>query len=64
MTSITTIGGLLPLSLGGGRFWAPFGFAMIFGLAASTVLTLVIQPAAYITLERRRPGGEPMATAA
>lgn len=54
LTSITTIGGLLPLSIGGGEFWAPFGFAMIFGLAASTVLTLVVQPAAYLTLERRR----------
>jgi multidrug efflux pump subunit AcrB len=54
LTSVTTIGGLLPLSLSGGAFWAPFGFAMIFGLAASTVLTLVIQPAAYLTLERLR----------
>ena len=31
---------------------------------ASTVLTLVVQPAAYLTLERRRPGGERMAGAA
>jgi multidrug efflux pump subunit AcrB len=54
LTLITTIGGLLPLSIGGGAFWAPFGYAMIFGLAASSVLTLVIQPAAYLTLERRR----------
>jgi len=54
LTSVTTMGGLLPLSLSGGAFWAPFGFAMIFGLAGSTVLTLVIQPAAYLTLERRR----------
>ena len=54
LTSVTTVGGLLPLSLGGGEFWAPFGFSMIFGLAASTVLTLVVQPAAYLTLERRR----------
>lgn len=55
LTSVTTIGGLLPLSIGGGALWAPFGFAMIFGLAASTVLTLVVQPAAYLTLERLRP---------
>jgi multidrug efflux pump subunit AcrB len=54
LTSFTTMGGLLPLSLGGGAFWAPFGFAMIFGLGASTILTLVVQPAAYLTLERLR----------
>jgi multidrug efflux pump subunit AcrB len=54
LTSITTIGGLLPLAIGGGAFWAPFAYAMIFGLGASTVLTLVIQPAAYATLERLR----------
>ncbi len=61
MTSVTTIGGLLPLSLGGGAFWAPFGFAMIFGLAASTLVTLTVQPAAYLTLERllARAPGEP-----
>lgn len=54
LTSLTTIVGLLPLSLSGGAFWAPFGFVVIFGLAASTVLTLLVQPAAYLTLERRR----------
>jgi HAE1 family hydrophobic/amphiphilic exporter-1 len=53
MTSITTIVGLLPLSVRGGDFWGPFGFAMIFGLAASTLLTLLIQPAPYAMLERR-----------
>lgn len=54
LTSITTIAGLLPLSLAGGDFFGPFGFAMIGGLTASTVLTLAVQPAAYLTLERRR----------
>ena len=72
LTTVTTIGGLLPLSLTGGAFWAPFGFAMIFGLAASTLLTLLVQPAAYLTLARfqqRRgigtlPGEAPANTAA
>lgn len=54
LTSITTIGGLLPLAVGGGAFWAPFAWSMIFGLGASTVLTLVVQPAAYATLQRVR----------
>jgi len=57
MTSLTTMVGLLPLSLGGGDFWAPFGFAMIFGLAGSTLLTLGVQPAAYLALEGLGAGG-------
>lgn len=54
MTSVTTIVGLLPLSLGGGEFWAPFGFAVMFGLAGATVLTLVVQPATYVIAARIR----------
>ncbi len=64
LTSVTTIGGLLPLSLRGGTFWEPFGYAMIFGLAASTVLTLFVQPAAYLTLERVRARRPPRREAA
>ena len=52
--SATTIGGLLPLSLTGGSMWAPFGFAVIGGLVASTVITLGVQPTAYFALERWR----------
>ena len=54
MTSLTTIGGLLPLSIYGGATFGPFGFAMIFGLIGSTVLTLVVQPVAYMSLEAWR----------
>ena len=54
LTSLTTIGGLLPLSLAGGTLFAPFCWAMIFGLAGSSVLTLVVQPVAYMTLESSR----------
>jgi multidrug efflux pump subunit AcrB len=54
LTSLTTIGGLLPLSLAGGTLFAPFGWAMIFGLAGSSVLTLVVQPVAYMALESWR----------
>ncbi len=49
-TSATTIFGMIPLAVGGGAFWSPFASAMIFGLLASTVQTLVLQPAAYLTL--------------
>lgn len=45
-TSITTIGGILPLALEDPDY-AQMGFALIFGLVASTVLTLLIIPIIY-----------------
>ena len=47
LTTATTIGGLLPLTLGGGSAWAPMGWTIIGGLAVSTVLTLIIVPILY-----------------
>jgi len=49
LTSLTTIGGLLPLSLFGGALWAPMTNGMIFGLLFSTLLTLIIVPTLYVT---------------
>ena len=48
LTSVTTIGALLPLSLFGGPLWAPMTNAMIFGLIFSTGLTLVVVPTLYV----------------
>jgi len=42
LTTGTTIGGLLPLTLQGGTLWAPMGWTIIGGLLASTFLTLVV----------------------
>ena len=53
MTSVTTIIGILPLALTD-KFWAGLGFALIFGLAFSTILTLVIIPSLYFKLEKRK----------
>ncbi len=50
LTTVTTIGGLLPLFLnlsGGAEFWGPLTGAVIFGLAFATVLTLVVIPVCY-----------------
>ena len=47
LTTMTTIGGLLPLTLRGGDLWAPMGWTIICGLLTSTVLTLIIVPVLY-----------------
>ncbi len=47
LTTGTTIGGLLPLTLGGGSLWAPMGWTIIGGLFVSTFLTLIIVPVLY-----------------
>jgi len=56
LTTVTTIGGLLPLFLnfsGGAEFWGPLTGAVIFGLAFATVLTLVVIPVCYSLVYRR-----------
>ncbi|MBE0652429.1 MAG: efflux RND transporter permease subunit, partial [Bacteroidales bacterium] len=47
LTSLTTIGGLLPLTLQGGTLWAPMGWTIIGGLLVSTFLTLVVVPVLF-----------------
>ncbi|GAC1413185.1 MAG: hypothetical protein NVSMB66_4470 [Candidatus Doudnabacteria bacterium] len=52
-TSITTIGGLLPLGLTD-PFWESLTFSIIFGLLSSVVLILFAFPVYYIILEAGR----------
>jgi len=49
LTTATTVGGLLPLTLGGGTLWAPMGWTIIGGLIFSTLLTLIVVPVLYKT---------------
>ncbi len=56
LTALTTIGGLLPLTLRGGTLWAPLGWTIIGGLLVSTLLTLIIVPVFYQLLEIRKTG--------
>ena len=44
LTSLTTIGGLLPLTLLGGQLWAPLGWVIIYGLGVSTLSSLIMVP--------------------
>lgn len=43
LTSVTTVVGLLPLSLSD-EMWAGLGFAIIYGMSLSTILTLLLVP--------------------
>ncbi len=52
LTTLTTIGGLLPLTLQGGDMWAPMGWTIIGGLLVSTVLTLIIIPVYYMIFSK------------
>jgi len=61
MTTSTTILGLLPLALGigeGADAQAPLARAVIGGLIASTVITLVLIPAVYGLFHRDSPASE------
>jgi HAE1 family hydrophobic/amphiphilic exporter-1 len=56
MTTLTTVLGLVPLSLGIGRgseIGQPLAITIIGGLTFATALTLVVIPVVYATLDRR-----------
>jgi len=57
MTTVTTVLGLLPMSLGwgeGGELQVPMARVVIGGLTISTLITLVLIPVVYYTLETYR----------
>lgn len=47
LTTFTTLGGLIPLYLGGGLMWEPMAITIMFGLLFATVLTLGVVPVLY-----------------
>jgi len=47
LTTATTVGGLMPLWLGGGPMWEPMAISIIFGLLFATLLTLGLVPVLY-----------------
>ena len=52
MTTLTTILGLLPLTLSGGSLWAPMGWTIIGGLLTSTTFVLLLVPVLYQVFTR------------
>ncbi|MBK6740659.1 MAG: efflux RND transporter permease subunit [Haliea sp.] len=66
LTSVTAIGGMLPLALQGSGLYSPLACVIIGGLITSTVLSRLVTPACYLllapgdgaTLHQAAPGGE------
>ncbi|NCC46371.1 MAG: efflux RND transporter permease subunit [Bacteroidia bacterium] len=56
MTTITTVLGMTPMAIGigeGSEIWQPMGISIIGGLTVSTILTLVVIPTIYTSLNVR-----------
>ncbi|MEM6377552.1 MAG: efflux RND transporter permease subunit, partial [Bacteroidota bacterium] len=54
LTTLTTILGLLPLTLAGGSLWSPMGWTIIGGLITSTTFVLLIVPILYVLFTRSK----------
>jgi len=52
-TTITTVGGFLPLILAGGGFWPPFAIAIAGGTVLTTLLSFLFVPAAFSWFSKR-----------
>lgn len=52
-TTLTTIGGFLPLILFGGRFWQPMATGIAGGVGGSAILALYFTPALFMFIARR-----------
>ncbi len=70
MTALTTILGMIPLSMGvgdGAETWAPMARAVVGGMTVGTVLTLFVVPTLYVgvagVVERRRARRAPVEVA-
>jgi Cu/Ag efflux pump CusA len=56
MTALATMAGMIPLSLAigaGSQMLQPLAIAVIGGLAASMILSLVVTPAAYYWMTKK-----------
>ncbi len=52
LTSITAIGGLMPLALFGGSLYSPLAIVLIGGLISSTILSRIVTPTMYLLVVR------------
>jgi multidrug efflux pump subunit AcrB len=56
LTTLTTVGGLLPLTMKNSSLWTPLGLVIIGGMLVSTFVTLFIVPVLYLLITRKVPG--------
>ncbi|MFM5885014.1 MAG: efflux RND transporter permease subunit [Novosphingobium sp.] len=52
LTSVTAIGGMLPLALSGAPLYAPLAWVIIGGLVSSTLLSRIVTPVMYLLILR------------
>lgn len=62
LTSVTAIGGLLPLALSGSQLYSPLAWVIIGGLVSSTLLSRIVTPVMYLLIVRG--AAEPSETSA
>ncbi|MEO1654012.1 MAG: efflux RND transporter permease subunit, partial [Bacteroidota bacterium] len=60
LTTLTTIFGLLPLTLTNSGLWSPLGWTIIGGMITSTFLTLLVVPILYIWLTKPKEKLKPV----
>ena len=53
-TTVTTIGGFVPLILFGGTFWPPLATAIAGGVAGSAIIALYTVPSLFMAFARPR----------
>lgn len=58
-TTLTTLGGFMPLILAGGGFWPPFAIAIAGGTVLTSLLSFLLVPAAFRWFALRRPLAAP-----
>ena len=58
LTSVTAVGGLMPLALFGGSLYSPLAIVLIGGLISSTLLSRIVTPAMYLLVMRGVENGD------
>ncbi|MEM8827514.1 MAG: efflux RND transporter permease subunit, partial [Pseudomonadota bacterium] len=53
LTSVTAVGGLMPLAVSGTSLYAPLAWVIIGGLVSSTILSRIVTPVMYLLIARR-----------
>jgi len=56
-TTLTTVGGFVPLIVFGGRFWGPLATAIAGGVGGSAILALYLVPSLYVRMMNRAARG-------